>query len=137
MAYEAKTKVTEVAVDDFLETVEPPMRREDGKALCALMRQVTGEEPRMWGPNIVGFGSYSYQYASGHKGVSLKMGFSPRKPSLVLYIPGSPDRAELLARLGKHGHGKSCLYVNKLADVDQGVLESLCRSAWKAKSAAC
>jgi hypothetical protein len=134
MAYEAKTKVTEVGVDAFLDTVEPPVRRQDGKALCALMRQVTGEEPRMWGPSIVGFGRYRYRYESGHFGEAPRMGFSPRKPKLVLYLPMSDDRAGFLGKLGKHARGKSCLYINKLADVDAGVLDTLVRHAWASKT---
>jgi hypothetical protein len=134
MAYEAKTKVTEVAVEDFLETVEPPVRRADGKALCALMREVTGEEPRMWGPSIVGFGRYRYRYESGHSGEAPRMGFSPRKPKLVLYLPVSDDSPAFLGKLGKYARGKSCLYINKLADVDVGVLETLIRHAWAGKT---
>jgi hypothetical protein len=134
MAYEAKTKVTEVAVEDFLAAVEPPARREDGQALCQIMREVSGLEPKMWGPTIVGFGSYKYRYESGTEGVSLKMGFSPRKPSLVLYLPRTDDRQALLDRLGKYDHGKSCIYIKKLADVDLGVLKALVTSAWGGRS---
>ncbi len=134
MAYKAKTKVTEVTVEDFLAQVEPPVRREDGKVLCELMREVSGQEPKMWGPTIVGFGSYRYRYESGTEGVSLKMGFSPRKASLVFYLPKTDDRQALLDRLGKYDHGKSCIYVNKLADVDMGVLKQLVTSAWSGRS---
>ncbi|HET9160996.1 MAG TPA: DUF1801 domain-containing protein, partial [Caulobacteraceae bacterium] len=130
MAYEAKTKPTKVSVEAFLEQVEPPVRREDGKALCALMAEVSGEAPRMWGPTIVGFGSYKYRYESGAEGVSLKMGFSPRKPKLVLYLPKTAEREGLLARLGKYSHGKSCLYITRLADVDAGVLRELVTTSW-------
>lgn len=131
---ETKTKPTQVSVDDFLEAVEPPVRREDGKALCTLMRQVTGLEPKMWGPTIVGFGEYPYRYDSGREGVSLKMGFSPRKPKLVLYLPRTDRRETLLGQLGKHDHGKGCLYINKLADVDAAVLQALVADAWTGKS---
>ena len=130
MAYKAKTKVTEVTAQDFLETVEPPVRREDGKVLCEMMRRISGEPPKMWGPTIIGFGRYHYRYESGTEGVMLKMGFSPRKAKLVFYLPKTPDREELLAKLGKHDHGKGCLYINKLADVDIGVLETLVSRAW-------
>lgn len=134
MAYKAKTKVTEVAVEDFLEAVEPPVRREDGKMLCQLMQRVSGEAPKMWGPTIVGFGSYRYRYESGTEGVSLKMGFSPRKANLVFYLPKTEEREALLSRLGKYSHGKSCIYVNKLADVDMGVLETLVSTSWRGRS---
>jgi hypothetical protein len=134
MAYKAKTKVTEVSVGDFLDRVEPPVRREDGKVLCAMMQRISGEPPRMWGPTIIGFGSYHYRYESGTEGDMCKMGFSPRKPKLVLYLPKTPDREELLGKLGKYDNGKSCLYINKLADVDIGVLETLVSQAWTGKS---
>ena len=88
----------------------------------------------MWGQTIVGFGSYRYRYDSGREGVSLKMGFSPRKASLVLYLPRTEDRQELLARLGKHSTGQSCIYLGKLADVDATVLETLVAHAWTGKS---
>jgi hypothetical protein len=125
-----KTKPTVVGVADFLDSVENPARRADGKTICALMQRVTGEEPRMWGPSIVGFGSYHYKYDSGHEGTMCRVGFSPRKAQLVLYVlSDSAGEAERLARLGKHKTGKSCLYINKLSDVDLGVVEELIRAA--------
>jgi hypothetical protein len=129
MAYEAKTKATDVDVDAFIAGSPKPA---DGAALCALMRRVSGLEPKMWGPTIVGFGSREYDLAGGKKGVMLAMGFSPRKASLVLYIQHADGWDERLARLGKHGPGKGCLYINKLADVDAGVLEELVNAAWTA-----
>lgn len=127
---EIKTQPTPVDVADFLEAVEPPQRRDDGKAVCAMMERITGEEPRMWGPSIIGFGRYRYQYDSGHAGEMWRLGFSPRKAQLVLYVlTGAAGEAEKLARLGKHKTGKSCLYINKLADVDMAVLEELTRDA--------
>jgi hypothetical protein len=128
---ETKTKPTQVSVDDFLDAVEHPVRRADGKAVDALMRRVTGLEPAMWGPTIVGYGSYRYLYESGHGGEACRMGFSPRKAELVLYVLN--DRPELdaqLAQLGKHKTGKACLYIKKLADVDMDVLERIARGAW-------
>ena len=120
---ETKTKPTPVSVADFLDAVENPVRRADGKTVCAMMAQITGEEPRMWGPSIIGFGSYHYKYDSGHEGTSCRIGFSPRKAELVLYIlNGSEGEAELLARLGKHKTGKSCLYIKLLSDIDGSVL---------------
>ena len=129
---ETKTKQTEVSVDAFIEAVVDPVRREDAKAICAMMKRVTGELPRMWGPSIIGFGSYHYRYDSGHEGTSCRLGFSPRKAEQVLYVlTGEPEQAQQLSRLGKHKTGKSCLYVKKLADVDMGVLEEITRGALK------
>lgn len=125
---EPKTKRTDASVAAFLEAVEDPRRREDARAVLALMKRITGEEPRMWGPSIVGFGSYTYTYASGQTGDWPIAGFSPRKQALTLYLmPGFEKDAALLKRLGKHKTGKSCLYLNRLADVDAGVLEELVR----------
>ena len=120
---ETKTKPTPVSVADFLDAVENPVRRADGKTVCAMMAQITGEEPRMWGPSIIGFGIYHYKHDSGHEGTSCRTGFSPRKAELVLYIlNGSEGEAELLARLGKHKTGKSCLNIKLLSDIDEAVL---------------
>ena len=128
---EIKTRPTEVSVDSFIEAVDNPTRREDARTVCAMMERITGEAPRMWGPSIVGFGSYHYKYDSGHEGTACRLGFSPRKGQLVLYVlTGGEGEAELLSRLGKHKTGKSCLYINKLADVDAGVLEALAARAW-------
>ena len=127
---ETKTKPTEVTVDSFIDAIENPVRREDAKGVRAMMERLTGEPARMWGPSIIGFGSYHYKYDSGHEGVSCRLGFSPRKAELVLYVlTGSDEQEAQLARLGKHKTGKSCLYVKKLADVDLGVLEDLTLSA--------
>jgi Domain of unknown function (DU1801) len=123
---EIKTKPTGVAVDQFLDAVPNPQRREDGKALRQTFERITGEPATMWGPSIVGFGSYHYKYDSGHEGDMARVGFSPRKAELVLYVlteAGNQDA--LLARLGKHKTGKCCLYIKKLSDVDEAVLEEL------------
>lgn len=121
-----KTTATEASVKDFLASVEPERKRQDAEALDALFQRVTGFQPRMWGPTIVGYGQYHYRYATGREGDFLATGFSPRKASLSIYImPGYGDFGDLLARLGKHKTGKSCLYVNKLADIDLSVLEEL------------
>jgi hypothetical protein len=123
---ENKTAPTDVPVDEFLAGVEHPVRRTDGAALLDLMHQCTGEEPLMWGPSMVGFGSYHYKYASGREGDALAVGFSPRKGNLALYgLTYAPGSAELLARLGQHKTGAACLYINKLADVDLDVLREL------------
>ena len=117
-------------VDAFLATVEDSRRRADARRVLDLMREVTGEPPKMWGSSIVGFGSYRYRYASGRDGSSLVVGFAPRKQNLVLYImPGFSSHAALLSRLGKFRTGKSCLYVNRLDDVDLSVLEELVRES--------
>lgn len=127
---ELKTKVTETSVDDFIEAVPDPVRRADAKAVAALMTRLSGETPAMWGPTIVGFGSYHYRYESGHEGDACRLGFSPRKAELVLYVlTGSPEQDAQLARLGKHKTGKACLYIKKLADVDMAVLEEIVRGA--------
>ena len=124
-----KTQATEASVEAFLAAVEPERKRADAQALDALFRRVTGFQPRMWGEAIVGYGRYHYRYASGREGDFLATGFSPRKASLSIYImPGYADFGDLMARLGKHKTGRSCLYVNKLADIDLEVLEELIRS---------
>ena len=132
---EAKTKPTQVSVEDFIGRVEPASKRGDAPVLDALFRKVTGEAPRMWGPSIVGYGQYHYRYDSGHEGDMCRAGFSPRKAKHSLYILGcgGEDHAmeALLARLGKHSRGAGCLYVNKLADIDLAVLEKMIALGWK------
>ena len=125
---ELKTKKTDASVEAFLDGVADPRRREDARVVLGLMKRITGEEPKMWGPSIVGFGSYTYSYASGQTGDWPIAGFSPRKQALTLYLmPGFEKDADLMKRLGKHKTGKSCLYLNRLADVDASVLEELVR----------
>jgi hypothetical protein len=126
---ELKTKPTQVSVADFLEAVPDPVRRADGKAVAALMELVSGKKPAMWGPSIVGFGSYRYKYESGREGEMCRIGFSPRKAELVLYGMGINREPELMARLGGHKTGKGCLYIRKLEHVDLAVLEELARRA--------
>ena len=123
---EAVTRPTGASVEAFLDAAEPARRRDEGHRLDALFRRVTGFEPQMWGPSIVGYGRYDYRYASGHSGSFLATGFSPRKAQLVLYIlPGYADFGPILDRLGPHKKGKSCLYLTALAKVDEGALEDL------------
>ena len=123
---ENKTQKTGASVEDFINSVGIKRRREDGFTLLELMKEVTGEEPEMWGPSIIGFGDYHYRYESGREGDFFLTGFSPRKQSLSLYImAGFEEYDSLLASLGKHRKGASCLYINKLADVDMGVLREL------------
>ena len=121
-----KTRRNEKSVDAFLDSVENPTRREDARRILELMEDVTGEPPAMWGDSIVGFGSYHYKYESGREGDWFLTGFSPRKSSLTLYIMSGFRRYEdLLGRLGKHKTGRSCLYVNRLEQVNLEVLRQL------------
>jgi hypothetical protein len=121
-----KTKPTSARVEDYLASKASPDQLPDCKALMALLNKVTKQTPRMWGPSIVGYGSYSYTYASGRTGESCLTGFAVRGKELVVYlVAGSPDQQALLARLGKHKMGKACLYFKRLADLDTKVLETL------------
>ncbi|MXY97986.1 MAG: DUF1801 domain-containing protein, partial [Gemmatimonadetes bacterium] len=125
-----KTRPTDASVEAFIDAVDHPRRREDARTLLELMHRVTGEEPVMWGPSIVGYGSYHYRYASGQEADWPVVAFSPRKQNLSIYIvTGFEECDKLLSRLGKHKIGKSCLYINKLADVDLDALESLVRAS--------
>jgi hypothetical protein len=121
-----KTQPTELSVSAFIDSVADETRRADAKTLVRMMQKATGEKAKMWGPAIIGFGSHHYRYESGREGDTPLVGFSPRKSGLVLYrMFGFAGAEELLAKLGKHTTGKGCLYVKKLADVDQKVLETL------------
>ena len=123
---ELKTKPGTQNVDDFLNSVDEEERRKDAFKLLKIMKEITGEKPVMWGPGIIGFGSYHYKYASGREADWMLTGFSPRKNKLTIYIMQGFDRYEhLLAKLGKHKTGKSCLYVKKLEDLDLDVLKKL------------
>ena len=132
---EAKTKPTPVNVDAFIAAVEKPTRREDATVVRQMMERVTGAPATMWGPSIIGFGSYHYRYASGHEGDTCRVGFSPRSANLVFYAGNFPEYPALLERLGKHKSGKGCLYVNKLADVDLDVLEEIVQRSFDAAAA--
>ena len=123
---ENKTKPTKASVQAFLQGIEDPVKRNDSKALVKLMTEITGAEPVLWGDAIVGFGNYRYKYASGREGDWFQVGFSPRKQRLSIYVMGYLEHyPEILKDLGKHTHGKGCLYVNKLEDIDLEVLRSL------------
>ena len=123
---ENKTQKTGARVEDFINSVENKTRREDGFTLLAMMKEITGEDPEMWGPSIIGFGDYHYKYESGREGDFFLTGFSPRKSSLSLYVmAGFEEYDALLASLGKYRKGAACLYINKLADVDMAVLRRL------------
>jgi hypothetical protein len=129
---EAKTKRTTASVTEFLESVADPKRRADATAACALMTEVTGAEPAMWGGSIIGFGTYHYRYATGQESDWLPVGLSPRKAALTLYLStGFDDAGDLLARLGPHSLGKSCLYIKRWSDVDQSVLRELVDRAFR------
>ena len=121
-----KTKPTEVSAESHIAAIANEEQRNDAQTLVALMRRVTRQEPKMWGPSIVGFGSYHYKYASGHEGDSALAGFAVRGRELVVYIEADFEgRDILLAKLGKHKTGKVCVYIRRLADVDLTVLETL------------
>jgi hypothetical protein len=123
---ENKTKPTKLSVTAFINALTDRTKRADAKALVELMQSAAGEKPKMWGPSIIGFGSYHYTYDSGREGDMPLIGFSPRKAALVLYgVTGFSDSKALLAKIGKHTTGKGCLYIKKLADVDQKVLETM------------
>lgn len=133
---ENKTKPTKVSVSAFIEGLADETRRGDAKALLKLMQSATGEKPKMWGSSIIGFGSYHYTYESGREGDMPLAGFSPRKAATVVYgLMGSGDSEALRAKLGKHTTGGGCLYIKKLADVNQEVLEKLVLKSVAAKRA--
>jgi len=136
---EPKTQATGASVAQFIAHLAQPARRADAEVLLEMFEQVTGERACMWGESIIGFGDYETTYASGRKVNWMRTGFSPRKAKHSLYLmagysdaDAARERAELLQRLGKHAQGKSCLYINKLADVDLGVLRALIAADWAA-----
>jgi hypothetical protein len=124
-----KTVETNADVAAFLSAVEPPERREDAAQIAALMQAVSGQPPRLWGPSIVGFGSYHYRYDSGREGDSARIAFAPRKAELVLYLSGVSDAD--CAALGKHRRGVGCLYIKRLSGVDMAVLKALIVQSWQ------
>jgi hypothetical protein len=129
-----KTEKTEASVKGFLETLKDSQKKSDSLIVLDMMQKAMGEKPKMWGTSIIGFGSVYLKYASGRELDWFKMGFSPRKQSLTLYIiNSSQEQKELLKKLGKHSTGKGCLYINKLADVDTGVLEKIIQQSAERK----
>lgn len=127
-----KTQRTDVSIESFLAAVEPSQKRQDAVTLDALFRQATCFDPVMWGPTMIGYGRYHYKYNSGREGDFLATGFSPRKAKFSVYImPGYTDFGDILANLGKFKLGKSCLYFNKLADVNTDVLTVLIKAGLK------
>lgn len=129
---ENKTKPTDADVDAFIDAVPSDRRRDEARTVLALMREVTGEEPAMWGPSMVGFGSVHYRYDSGREGDMFAAGFSPRKTALTVYLAeGFDEREDLLDRLGPHTTGKSCLYLKRLDAVDLDVLRTLVEISYR------
>ncbi|HYK19126.1 MAG TPA: DUF1801 domain-containing protein [Pyrinomonadaceae bacterium] len=129
---ELKTKQTDESVEKFLNRIPDAERREDCFAIAKLMEEITGYEPRMWGPSIVGFGSYHYKYASGREGDWMMTGFSPRKKDLTLYLMmGFEKHQDLMKQLGKHSASKSCLYIKRLSDIHQPTLKKLIKASVK------
>jgi Domain of unknown function (DU1801) len=129
---ELKTKQTDESVEKFLNRIPDAERREDCFAIAKLMEEITGYEPRMWGPSIVGFGSFHYKYASGREGDWMMTGFSPRKKDLTLYLMmGFEKHQDLMKQLGKHSASKSCLYIKRLSDIHQPTLKKLIKASVK------
>lgn len=123
---ENKTQPTEVSVSDFLASIDDEQKRADSQVVAQLMEAATGEPPKMWGPAIVGYGTYHYVYASGREGDWMLTGFSPRKTALTVYLMAGVERqTELLAKLGKYKTGKSCLYIKRLSDINLDVLREM------------
>ena len=121
-----KTQPTKASVTDFVNAIDDPDMRADVRKVAAMMRRATGKRARMWGSSIVGYGTYHYKYASGREGDFIVTGYSPRKQALTVYIMGGFERFKpLMKRLGKYKTGKSCLYIKRLSDVDEAVLERL------------
>lgn len=132
MADDAKTRPTNVAAEDFLATLDDPATSDDCRTLVTLLERVTGEPAVMWGPSIIGFGSYHYRYASGREGDAAVVGFSPRVGKLSLYLnDGTDQHAEALTRLGRHSVTKACLHLKRLADVDTEVLAQVLRASYE------
>ena len=132
MATENKTQATKLSASQFVNSIEHEGRRADAKVLLKLFKKITGKPAVMWGTSIVGYNKYHYKYDSGREGDSSMTGFSPRKANLAVYLmDGFSDKAALLAKLGKHKTGSSCLYINKLADVDEDVLGKLIEKSYK------
>ena len=127
---ELKTKATAVSVDDFIDKQKDELVRDDCRMLVKIMRRVTGEKPKMWGPSIIGFGQYHYKYESGHEGDMCLAGFSPRSGKLAVYLLGD-GVPELMEKLGKYKRTTGCLYIKKMSDIDEKVLEKLIANSIK------
>ncbi|MEK4661395.1 DUF1801 domain-containing protein [Priestia sp. FSL H7-0729] len=124
--YKPKTTATDQSIVEFIEQIESPQKRKDAYQLLDIFTETTGYEAKMWGPSIIGFGTYHYKYESGHEGDAPLVGFSPRKAKISLYFAtGDSEREDLLKDFGKHTTGKACVYINKVADIDVDVLKAL------------
>ncbi|GAA0878313.1 hypothetical protein GCM10009119_12810 [Algoriphagus jejuensis] len=134
---EAKTKPTEMSVDDFINTVESPKKREDAFALKKMMEEITGEPAVMWGPSIIGFGTYHYKYATGHEGDAPIVGFSPRKAAISLYLLSCEQQKfePLLEQLGKHKRAVACIYAKRLSDLNEDILRELIAKSYEVTKA--
>ena len=133
---ENKTKATQQSVAEYIAAIPEPARRADAETLLKIMQKATSEEPKLWGPSIIGFGTYHYRYETGREGDMPIVGFSPRKPATVLYgMRAAADSEAMLEKLGKHTTGKGCVYIKKLADVDQKVLAELIKKSASATRA--
>ncbi|PPA71031.1 DUF1801 domain-containing protein [Jeotgalibacillus proteolyticus] len=130
MAYEQKTKENDGSVIEFIESVDHPKKKEDAYRLLDIFTEASGYDAKMWGPSMIGFGSYHYKYETGHEGDSFLAGFSPRKSKISLYFAtGDPTREKLLKDFGKHTTGKACVYINKLDDINVDVLKALIKQS--------
>ncbi|MZQ86937.1 DUF1801 domain-containing protein [Paenibacillus sp. 5J-6] len=128
--YEQKTKENDTSVNAFIEDVDSPKKREDAYKLLDIFTETSGYPAKMWGPSIIGFGSYHYKYATGHEGDAPLVGFSPRKGKISLYfVIGDSQRESLLQKFGKHTTGKACVYINKVDDIDVQVLRTLIKES--------
>jgi hypothetical protein len=127
---EQKTKPTEASVADFIDKAGSEQVRDDCRTLIKMMKKVTGNPAKMWGPSIIGFGKYHYKYESGHEGDAPLAGFSPRKGNLTVYMGDFPGRESLLKKLGKAKTSKACIYVKKLEDIDMDVLEKIVKGSF-------
>jgi hypothetical protein len=126
-----KTTVTANSVDNFISKVEDETKRDDSYELIKIFKSVTGEEAKMWGPSIIGFGSYHYKYESGHEGDMCLTGFSPRKSAIVLYVLNFDGKEKLLEKLGKHKPSKGCVYIKRLSDINTSVLKKMIEGSVK------
>ena len=129
---ENKTKKTDQPVENFLNSISDEQKRQDSYKVLEIMKEITGESPKMWGESIIGFGDYHYKYATGREGDWMIIGFSPRKQNLTLYLTyGFEENTDLISRLGKHKLGKACLYIKRIDDVDVNILKQLIERSYK------
>lgn len=126
-----KTNQTDDSVEEFIDSIKDELKREDSRAIKKLMATATGEQPKMWGTSIIGFGKHHYQYANGKPAEICKVGFAPRSRSFAFYLPKYPEHASLIKKLGKHKYSGGCLHVTRLADVDVEVLAHMIENAYR------